>query len=364
DRRLAEDAMVLGVFDGQHARAYHLADVEKAGLIHDKIACKERVILWQPATKTAAAYAPLASPPKDGAKPREVTLSRDGKNPDAPFVDQETGSRWDIAGRAVEGELKGWTLEWLDGVQVKWYAWAAAYPKTDIHGVKDDRKIAEQMREVAGSAEVLRAVPKKFATLPAVEVTGRKVTLLVEGEKEAKSWTLADDAELKVHGWWGRLDQYQVGDRVWAWFRLDRKKQPTTILMLADEMSQQDIGGAAKTFTQTAGGKARLTVDPAGFEQLRRKQKEVLARRWEQEGLPGTGTFVHLSGEIDYLLDHEAMRWGRSLSAGDKVSLTGEPPVQAIVKTVKPWRERTQLRLVIKGLDIGDLKIGERLPLK
>src|SRR5262249_28164756 len=163
------------------------------------------------------------------------------------------------------------------------------------HGVKDDKKIAEQMREVAGSAEVLRSIPKKFATLQAIDFKSRKLTLLVEGEKEAKSWTLADDAEVKVHGWWGRLDQFQVGDRVWAWFKLDRKKQPAALLMLADEMSQQDIGGSATTFTQTAGNKARLSVDAAGFEALRRKQKELLAKRWEQEGLPGTVTFVHLS---------------------------------------------------------------------
>jgi hypothetical protein len=51
----------------------------------------------------------------------------------APFVDKETGSHWDITGRAIDGALKGWTLEWLDGVQVKWFAWAAEYPTTTIY---------------------------------------------------------------------------------------------------------------------------------------------------------------------------------------------------------------------------------------
>src|SRR5436190_12944668 len=107
----------------------------------------------------------------------------------------------------------------------------------------DDKKIDDKVREVAGSAEVLYAVPKKFATLQAVDPARRKVTLLVEGEKEPQAWSLVDDAEVKVHGWWGRLDQLVVGDRVWAWFKLDRKKKPTGLLMLADEMSQQDING-------------------------------------------------------------------------------------------------------------------------
>jgi hypothetical protein len=50
------------------------------------------------------------------------------------LADRESGSRWDITGRAVAGELKGWTLEWLDGTQVKWFAWAAEHPKTTIDG--------------------------------------------------------------------------------------------------------------------------------------------------------------------------------------------------------------------------------------
>jgi hypothetical protein len=37
-------------------------------------------------------------------------------------------------GRAVEGELKGWTLDWVDSVQVKWFAWASEYPRTSIAG--------------------------------------------------------------------------------------------------------------------------------------------------------------------------------------------------------------------------------------
>jgi hypothetical protein len=51
-------------------------------------------------------------------------------------VDELTQSRWDMAGRAVAGPMKGKTLEWADGVQVKWYAWAAEYPETRIHGRK------------------------------------------------------------------------------------------------------------------------------------------------------------------------------------------------------------------------------------
>src|SRR5262249_10519433 len=159
---------------------------------------------------------------------------------------------------------------------------------------------------------------------------------------------LLDDAEVKVHGWWGRLDQFTLGDRVWVWFQLDRKKKPFAILLLADQISEQDLHSSPKPFVQLNEGKERLSLDSEAFEKLRREQKATLAGRWERDGLPGTVTFVHISGEIELMLDHEAMRWGRSLQVGDKITLTDDPPVPAVVKSVEPWRERTQVRLVIK----------------
>jgi hypothetical protein len=152
DERLKADTAVLGVWDGKQARAYPLDVLAKAGFLAEKVDGKDRVLLWHGPTRTAAAYLAEASPPRkhaapkpnaDGVSPpdqepesprRSLTLKRDGKSEAAPFVDQETKSRWDIAGRAVEGELRGWTLTWLDGTQVKWFAWAAEYPDTSIYG--------------------------------------------------------------------------------------------------------------------------------------------------------------------------------------------------------------------------------------
>jgi len=351
DPRLGGDVAVLGVFHEGKAKAYPISAIEKAGLLHED----GRVILWQPTTKTAAAYAPLATPPKkDKRDPKTVTLTRDPKNADAPFVDRETGSRWDIAGRAVEGELVGWTLTWLDGVQVKWFAWAAEYPETTLLGEKapDAPKPEEKMSEVAGAAEVLFTVPKKWGVIKAIDAKKNTVTLLLDGETEPTTWSLTDDAEVKVSGWWGRLEQFEIGGRVWCWFQVDRKKKPVAILMLADPISEKDIHGT-------------LTDPPAEeFEKLRLAQKKWLAELWQSQGLPATISFTHISGEIELMLDHEAMRWGRSLRKGDRVSLVDEPPIQAVVKSVTPWRERTQIRLVIKGLEIADLKIGQRRLLK
>jgi hypothetical protein len=138
DKRLPDDTLVLGVAAGKASRAYPLDGLAKRGLIREEVDGVPRVVLWYGPTRTAAAYRSLASPPKkDGGKPRPVTLVADAKMVLAPFTDKETGSHWDIAGRAVAGELKDWTLEWLDGTQVKWFAWAAEHPETSIYRTKE-----------------------------------------------------------------------------------------------------------------------------------------------------------------------------------------------------------------------------------
>ncbi|MCI0377990.1 MAG: hypothetical protein L0215_10310 [Gemmataceae bacterium] len=284
---------------------------------------------------------------------------------------------------------------------------------------KDAKKLDAQIKEIAGAAEFLRSVPKHFATLQAVDRAKNEVALLIEGEVLPKVWPMAADAEIKVHGWWGSLADLRVGDRVWAWFKMDRQKRPASISMLADEISEQDIhlenviveaqddksityknvygkprsaafvasqpfAKGTAVYVQTAvsplipnpsppqgrgetapaGAKARLVLDKAGFEKARDQQKQLMRKRWAEDGLPGSVSFVHVfSGEMDLMLDHQAMRWARALQPGDKVTLKAEPPIKGLVKAVQPWRERTQVRLVVHSFDLADLMPGQRVNL-
>lgn len=292
---------------------------------------------------------------------------------------------------------------------------ASILPAAEPEGKSADKTsnvkpLNDKIKEIAGRAEVLKAVRKHFATLKAVDVARQRVTLVLDGESLPKIWELTPDAEIKRSGWWARLDQLTLGDRVWVWFKINRQQDPTAILMLADELSEQDIHGPGvileardsksvtlkpvkgpsrtlqiqgteasrgkdgaaldgftigdRVYVQSAGDKARLILDTEAFEARRTQQKADLRRRWTEEGLPGTVIFLHLSGEMEFMLDHEAIRWGRSLKPGDKVMLQARPPIPAIVKYVRPWRERTQLRLVVAGADVADLTLGERLRLK
>lgn len=258
---------------------------------------------------------------------------------------------------------------------------------------------AADAKPVAGKADVLRHIPKKFATLLSVDADKRVVNLKLEGEEQSKSWNVPPDAELKIYGWWGRLEQFRHGDRVWVWFAIDRKKQPRSILVLTDETSQQDINGLphvvtafdaptnmitvkskvsgqrrlkapplesapridGKVYVQTSGAAARIIATREGFEKLRDQQRQWVRGRWREEGLPGAVTFAHpLSGEMEVMLDHEAIRWGRFLKTGDAVALSADGEIKATVKHVRPWRERTLVRLVTaSGVDQVDLTIGQ-----
>jgi hypothetical protein len=137
DPRLPGDELVLGVAHGDQARAYQLDDLEQRNLVTERVGNHDWVVLWNGDTQTAAAYESIAEPPQSEMTARPVTLRFAADDARAPFVDNETGSHWDIAGRATSGELKGWTLKWLDGTQVKWFAWAAEYPHTSIYQLNE-----------------------------------------------------------------------------------------------------------------------------------------------------------------------------------------------------------------------------------
>lgn len=256
-------------------------------------------------------------------------------------------------------------------------------------------------KEVAGKADVMRHVKKHFAIFRGVEKAG-EVSLQIGGQDRESSWPVLPDAQIKIDGWWGRLEQVTPGDRVWVWLAVDRAKKPVSVLMLADEVSEQDIHGTPYTiqtigeddvtihlpgnkkvspqklkrgehsmkvgdvgYVQSAGGGIRRWIPEANFESQRQAQQEWLRNQWRTEGLPATIAFLHpISGEMEVYLDHEGMRWGRHLDNGDKVAFEGSA-ISAQVKAVEPWRERTRVRLVTgSGLDQLELKPGQRISLK
>jgi hypothetical protein len=441
DVRRKPDELVLGIRVGNETKAYPLSELVTQWprtYRFDSVGGTSLVIMMDKELNTASAYRLVAQAPHkfkgpepdaNGVSPPNPGVPLNGKAEEPMAVELESrelkgspslvtkggtnADSWKLDGRCTDGRFKGWELEPVDAVVCSWRAWSVEYPKTEVDGQDKPKPVDpnKAVRQVAGSAEFLRLLPKPFGTIKSVDPKANTVTLLLEGEKVPKVWSVEPDAEIKVAGWWGRLEQIKAGQRVWVWLKLDRNKNAKSVAMLADEISEQVIHGVKWTVglagSESSGpipevhhsdehlelmsGKERKTIfaprnsiqisgtgyvvsldqrhskliGETEFTSLHSKQKTWLRDRWNSEGLPGTATFIHVfSGEMDVMLDHEAMRWGRSLKYGDPVELTSDPPIKAIVKSVTPWRERTQLRLVVGELQSSELKLGQRIGVK
>jgi len=252
---------------------------------------------------------------------------------------------------------------------------------------------------------LLRHSLKPHAAFLGVDKEGR-VRLRVEGDPQEKEWVLDPEAEIRIYGTWGAAADLALGERIWAWVRVDRKDQPRAVFMIADEISEQDIhqvpyavasaDAANRTvvvkrnldgkteqsrtlkvaaslsmpkegeeiYIQTAGEELVRVATATTLPVLKKDQMAKLEKRWRSTGLPGTVTGLHLlTGEIEVTLDHEALRWGRSLKSGDKVELNLGKDVEASVIEVRPWYERTRVTMAAIGRDLSDVTVGRRLHL-
>ena len=96
-------------------------DKERACYMGDGVA-----VFWYRLTQSAVAFSTKV-------EERTLTFYASASSPEsAPFKDKETGTRWTLAGRGVDGPLRGKELTWAPSVQCRWYAWAAEYPETKV----------------------------------------------------------------------------------------------------------------------------------------------------------------------------------------------------------------------------------------
>ncbi|MDF1521819.1 MAG: DUF3179 domain-containing protein [Trueperaceae bacterium] len=135
DGRLEPKARVITV-DGAEPVAYSFDHLAATRVVHDDVGGAPLVLLWDAGTATALGAAVIANaadvgsvgvfrPEADGRR-LTFTATADG------FVDAETGSLWDVTGRARSGPLAGQVLEAVAHDNTLWFAWAAFRPETEI----------------------------------------------------------------------------------------------------------------------------------------------------------------------------------------------------------------------------------------
>ena len=127
DDRLSRNADVLGVEFSKSQRAYPLPTDKNRACLLDEVDGEAIAVFWYGPTKTAVAF-------DRNLNGRTLTFFADGISPEsAPFKDRETGTRWTIAGRGIDGPLRGQELSWARSIQCHWYAWVSEYPNTTVY---------------------------------------------------------------------------------------------------------------------------------------------------------------------------------------------------------------------------------------
>ena len=123
DDRLSAGEIVLTVEVGEEATAFPLGLIGD-GAANSRVGGQPVVVFALSDSRAAAAFPPVV----DG---RVLTFDYQGDI--QSFVDRETGSAWDAAGRATRGPLAGTELEWLNTRRAFWFSIAIALPGVEVY---------------------------------------------------------------------------------------------------------------------------------------------------------------------------------------------------------------------------------------
>ncbi len=135
DERLHATERVLAAKVAGEAVAFPFSMLRKNIVVNHTVGDTDIVVFWQAGAVSALDKAEIDESrdvgmalmfernPENG-----VTLSfyYDGSG----FLDNETGSRWNIFGEAIEGPLSGSALKQTHAAPHFWFAWAALNPET------------------------------------------------------------------------------------------------------------------------------------------------------------------------------------------------------------------------------------------
>ena len=128
DDRLPSKALVVGVeVDGDFV-GFPIEQVSsEEGVINAEVGGRPVVVLYDARAQTGIAYLRTIEG-RDLAFEVEVS-------PDTPltFLDTETGSVWNVHGKAISGPLAGASLTFVPSLISEWYGWSAYHPETGLY---------------------------------------------------------------------------------------------------------------------------------------------------------------------------------------------------------------------------------------
>jgi len=136
DGRYTAMTRVVGIERGGEAVAVPLVELQEQRVITVEAGGDALVVWWQPGTTSALDDASIVDGDDIGATGVFVPVV-DGERltfsaSDGGFVDDETGSTWNLLGHAITGPLEGERLEAVVHVDTFWFAWSAFRPDTAV----------------------------------------------------------------------------------------------------------------------------------------------------------------------------------------------------------------------------------------
>jgi hypothetical protein len=125
DGRLAANALVVGVEVDGLFKGYSVeALAEAGGVVNDTLASQPIVVFYDASARTGLAFSRTV----DGQLLELYNAAPQGFE----LRDRQTGSLWNIEGRAISGPLAGTALEFVPSFISEWYGWSAYHPESEL----------------------------------------------------------------------------------------------------------------------------------------------------------------------------------------------------------------------------------------
>ncbi len=241
DDRLPPMERVVAVRLGAATVAYPFSRLRAVRVAHDVLGERPVVVFWAPGTASALDRGVLADGRDVGATGvfvREMDgrrLSFDAAG-DGRFRDRETGSTWDLLGRALAGPLRGRRLAAVAAGDYFWFAWAVFRPETRVWR---NRSFAKGPVPDLGRSPVLLGYARVSR--------GDEQTSALQRRALAEAGVERVFDEAASGGRWDRpvlhrlLDQLRPGDVVVVW-KLDRLSRSLKDLLAI--LERVDAAGA------------------------------------------------------------------------------------------------------------------------
>ncbi len=140
DPRLPPVERVVAIERGDAAWAVSFTTLSEERVVSASIGGQDVVVFWMPGTASALDAGAVSQGRDVGTAGIFSPIGPDGKvlafapDPDGNIVDEQTGSRWNIFGRAVSGPLAGAQLNPTPGrIGQLWFSWAVYRPDTVVY---------------------------------------------------------------------------------------------------------------------------------------------------------------------------------------------------------------------------------------